>query len=158
MKASQAEITKILLALKDVPGRIEAVTSKASAATLHAQPEKGAWSVHDILAHLLACADVWGGSIEEMLEHDMPTLPYVHPRERLKQTDYSEIDFQMGLKAFALQRKKLLQTLTKLPFKDWSRGAMIGDRVHTVFTQARRIAKHDSEHCEQIEGLLNRSG
>jgi hypothetical protein len=158
MKASEAEIAKILLSLKDVPDRIEAATSKVSLFRLHAQPEKRSWSVNDILAHLRACSDVWGDSMQAMLEYDMPTLPYVHPNERLKQTNYSEIDFRQSLGAFTSQRRKLLRTLTKLPFKDWSRGAMIGDRVHTVFTQARRIAKHDSEHCEQMEALLKRSG
>jgi hypothetical protein len=158
MKASETEVTKILLGLEDAPIRIETTTSKISSAKLHLRSEKGSWSTNDILAHLRACADVWGNSIEAMLEHDMPILPSVHPRERLKETNYSEIDFQQSLKAFTSQRRKLLQTLKKLPFKDWSRGAMIGGRVHTVFTQARRIAKHDSKHCEQIERLLKRSG
>ena len=39
---------------------------------------------------------------------------------------------------------------------DWSRGAMIKDRRHTVFSQARRMALHEVTHCEQIEGLVKR--
>jgi hypothetical protein len=33
---------------------------------------------------------------------------------------------------------------------------MIGGRIHTVFTQARRIAKHEAQHCGQIEELLKK--
>lgn len=31
---------------------------------------------------------------------------------------------------------------------------MIGERKHTVFSQARRMAKYENEHIEQIESLL----
>jgi hypothetical protein len=31
---------------------------------------------------------------------------------------------------------------------------MIFERRHTVFTQTRRMAKHETEHLEQMEGLL----
>ena len=49
-----------------------------------------------------------------------------------------------------------MKILMKLSFEDWSRGAMIEGRIHTVFTQTRRIAKHETQHCEQIEELLNK--
>ena len=41
-----------------------------------------------------------------------------------------------------------------LPAADSERGAVILGRRHTVFTQARRMAKHEAEHMEQIAGLL----
>ena len=83
-----------------------------------------------------------------------PVLPDVHPRQRIKGTDYPVLPFRESFQAFADQREKLLITLRKLSFDDWSRGAMIGGRKHTVFSQARRMAKHENVHCEQIEELL----
>ena len=56
--------------------------------------DKKAWSVNDILAHLRSCADVWGGSIEAMLAQDKPTLPYRHPRQWIKKTNYPNLLFR----------------------------------------------------------------
>jgi hypothetical protein len=36
---------------------------------------------------------------------------------------------------------------------EWSRGAMIRKRRHTIFSQARRMALHEVTHNEQIEAL-----
>jgi hypothetical protein len=73
----------------------------------------------------------------------------------VKQTDYAKLPFGESLQAFARQRKMLFQTLTVLRFEDWSRGALIGERRHTVVTQARWVAKHEAEHCLQVDELLN---
>jgi len=41
-----------------------------------------------------------------------------------------------------------------LPFEAWERSAIIFERKHTIFTQTRRMAKHEMAHLEQIENLL----
>jgi hypothetical protein len=112
----------------------------------------------EILAHLRACADVWGSTIESMLSNEAPSLPDIHPRMYIKQTPYPSLDFRDSLKAFSRQRQKLLRTLKSLRFDDWSRGPLIGNRRHTVFSQARRMAKHEMEHAARIELLLSQLG
>jgi hypothetical protein len=97
---------------------------------------------------------VWGDSIEAMLAEDHPTVPYRHPRQWIKKTDYLELPFHESLKAFTAQRKKLLKAVKRLSLEDWSRAATIKRREHTVFTQVRRMAMHENVHCEQIESLL----
>jgi hypothetical protein len=156
MEVNKDEIIWILTTLKECPSRIESVTKKLAATRLGARPDRKSWSINDILAHIRSSSDVWGESIERMLTEEMPTLPDIHPRKWMKQTDYPQLDFHKSFKAYKDQRKDLLKILMKLSFDDWSRGAMIGGRIHTVFTQARRIAKHDSDHCDQIEGLLRK--
>jgi hypothetical protein len=156
MEANKDEIIWILDTLKETQKRIDTVSKGIPTAKLHAHADKKTWSVNDILAHIRSSSDVWGNSIEAMLTQEMPKLPDIHPRKWMKQTNYPQLDFHVSFKAYTEQRKKLLKTLTKLSFEDWSRGAIIGGRIHTVFTQARRIAKHDSDHCDQIEGLLGK--
>ena len=83
-----------------------------------------------------------------------PALPEVHPRQWIRGTNYPKLAFNDSFQTFTNQRETLLITLRKLSFDEWSRGAMIGGRKHTVCSQARRMAKHENEHCEQIEELL----
>ncbi|HSK65499.1 MAG TPA: DinB family protein, partial [Anaerolineales bacterium] len=115
------------------------------------------WSVRDILAHLRACSDVWGNSIEAMLADENPVLQDVHPRHWLKQTNYLDLRFRESLQALASQRAKMLSVLRQLSFEEWGRPAMIGGRKHTVFSQVRRMAKHEAEHITQIAGMLQTS-
>lgn len=156
VKANEREIAEIVAALKENPLRLRKATSRVTNADLQVRASKTSWSANDILAHLRACADVWGETIERMLTDEMPKVPDIHPRKWITQTDYLELEFHSSFSVYASQREKLLKILMKLPFEDWSRGAMIGGRIHTVFTQARRIAKHEAQHCEQIEELLKK--
>ena len=154
MKTSPPEIETYLKLLEATPRRLTKITKSVAEIHLQQRTEKEIWSVNDILAHLRSCADVWGDSIEAMLAEDYPTVPYRHPRQWIKKTNYPELSFHESLQAFMAQRKKLLKVLKRLSFEDWSRAATIKGNEHTVFTQIRRMAMHENVHCEQIESLL----
>lgn len=154
MKATLPEIEKYLYLLEETPQRLLKSTQSVDETRLQQRSAKEQWSVNDILAHLRACADVWGDSIDAMLTEEHPTVPYRHPRQWIKKTDYPELPFHESLKAFTAQRKKLLKAVKRLSLEDWSREATIQGREHTVFTQVRRMAMHENVHCEQIESLL----
>ena len=154
MKATRPEIEKYLDLLTQTSRLIANATDGVEAARLQARTQKQPWSINDILAHLRSCADVWGESIEAMLAEEKPTIPYRHPRQWIKQTEYLQLPFRKSFKAFVAQRRKLLKVLRGLAFEDWSRPGIIQGREHTVFTQVRRMALHEQVHCEQIESLL----
>jgi hypothetical protein len=154
MKATQEEIEIYLRILEQTPRRIASVSTKIENAILQRRTAKEPWSANDILAHLRSCADVWGKTIYEMLAKDNPTLPYAHPRQWVKKTDYPKLDFHESLKAFTSQRRELLKVLKKLDFEDWSRSSIIKGREHTIFTQTRRMATHEDVHCDQIKAML----
>lgn len=154
MKATRREIDVIVARLEATPRRISARTSGLGEAQLRFSPDKQTWSIAHIFAHLRSCADVWGLSIERMPAEDHPTLPYHHPHQWLKKTDYPKLEFLGSFQAYAEQRIQLLRVLENLSLDDRSRAAIIKNREHTVFTEARRMAKHEAEHCEQIEQLL----
>src|SRR5262245_44906223 len=121
--ASTAEIRGLLLALVDTPKQIVALTHGCRNAELHTKPTAGAWSAHEILTHLRACADVWGASIQRMITEDSPTIRYVSPRSWTKKVDYPEASFQDSLDAFSRQRGQLVRLLSTLDISDWSRMA-----------------------------------
>ena len=107
-----------------------------------------------MVAHLRACADVWMFSIYAMLAEDEPALPDLDERKWAKVTAYTELEFYDLLQVYALQRAELINVLRDLPTESWARSATIAGRKHTVFSQVRRMALHEVEHCEQIEQSL----
>ena len=154
MKATLTEIEKYLNLHEETPRRLLKSTKSIGEARLRQRTAKESWSVNDILAHLRACTDVWGDSIERMLAEENPIVPYRHPRQWIKKTDYPKLPFHESLQIFTAQRKKLLRVLKRLSFEDWSRVATIKGQTHTVFTQVRRMALHEQVHCEQVDELL----
>ena len=158
MIATPADIETFLETLTLTPQRLASASAGLESARLHFKPDKKAWSANDILAHLRACADVWGKSIAAMLEQDHPTIRYVSPRTWIRKTDYPSLEFRASLLAFTAQRDDLLKRLQPLALEDWSRAASFTDntpgRQDTVFSYARRMALHERGHCEQIEALL----
>lgn len=155
MNVTQTEIEEMLRLLSDTPRRLTAAAETLGDDRLHLKPDNKSWSVADILAHLHACADVWGETIAAMLQGDEPALKHVSPRTYLKKTDYLERPFHDLFRSFVDQRRELLRALYDLEFADWSRGAMIKDRRHTVFSQVRRMALHEVTHSEQVEALAD---
>lgn len=158
MDIAPEEIETVLKSLADTPHWIASASKGLPAAQLHFNLDQETWSANDILAHLRACADVWGRGILAMLGQDHPRLRYVSPRTWIRKTDYLQQEFGASLLAFTQQRYQLLKVLQVLTYQDWLRGATFTGttrgREQTVYSYARRIAQHEHEHCEQIEAIL----
>ncbi len=158
MKVDPSETGKVLKLLTVTPHRIESLTKSFDKSRLHFISDEEPWSVNDILAHLRACADLWGKSIAAMIMQDHPTLRYISPRTWIRKKDYPQQEFTISLTAFARQRGELLKLLNSLSAEDWLRGgtftATTKGREQTVLSYAQRMARHEDEHCIQIAELL----
>jgi len=154
MKATPSEIEKYLRIISETPQQIEQAAKGLEEARLQFKANAKSWSVNDILAHLRSCADLWTHSIYAMLAENEPMFSDINERKWAKVTRYAELPFKESFQAFSLQRENLLRVLKALPFESWERSAIIFERKHTVFSQVRRLAKHEAEHCEQIASLL----
>lgn len=157
---AKAEIEATLQALADTPEQIAQIARGCSARQLQQKPSPDAWSARDIVAHLRACAEVWGRSISRMIAEDRPTIRYVSPRGWIKKTDYLEKDFADSLRQFSEARSELLDALGMLEARAWSRGATFTGttlgREATVLSYAKRIAEHESVHLAQLRRTLGR--
>jgi hypothetical protein len=51
----------ILMILKQTSPRLAKLTAGLAPAQLHTAPSVGEWSANEVLAHLRACNEVWGG-------------------------------------------------------------------------------------------------
>lgn len=158
-------IEQVLTILAGTPPRLAALTDGLAETQLHTPPSQGEWSANEVLAHLRACADVWGKGIAAILAEDVdgyiqrPTIRAVSPRTWIKKTDYPQLEFQPSLRAFTTQRADPLAVLEPLPPEGWSRTAtilMVG-RVFegTVLYYGDRLARHECEHLRQIEHIVN---
>ena len=152
-------IEQVLAMLAATPPRIAALTAGLAPAQLHTAPDRDEWSANDVLAHLRACADVWGSCIATMLAEDRPTLRAVNPRTWIRQTDYLEQGFGPSLHAFTTQRNELLAVLEPLAPESWSRAAIVtgAGKVleRTVLFYAQWLATHERPHVKQIERIVN---
>jgi hypothetical protein len=156
--ADLTEIASFLQVLQDTPRRLFACEQRLEPARLNDKASHEDWSANDILAHLRACVDVWGNCLQAMLEQEGPTIRYISPRTYIRTTDYPKQEFMISLEVFTQQREALLVSLNSLGTRDWERWATFDDghklRKQTVFDTVRRLAKHEGEHCEQVERLF----
>ncbi|MGH2501351.1 MAG: DinB family protein [Ktedonobacterales bacterium] len=150
---------RVLTQLAETSPRIAALTAGLTPAQSRTAPNHDEWSVNDVLAHLRACADVWGACIVAMLAEDMPTLRAVNPLTWIKKTNYLELPFQPSLRSFATQRARLLEALEPLPREGWSRAARVtgaGKALdRTVLFYAQWLAGHERQHVRQVEHIAN---
>jgi hypothetical protein len=148
-----------LTLLAEAPPRIATLTAGLTPAQLRATPNPGEWSANEVLAHLRACADMWGNCMRLIIAEDRPTLRAVNPRTWIKKTDYLEQEFQPSLHSFAKQRTDLLKVLEPLAPEDWSRMATVtgAGKVleRTVLFYADWLAGHERPHIKQIKRIVD---
>ena len=152
-------IEQLLTMLAAAPPRISALTAGLAPAQLRTAPGPDEWSANDVLAHLRACADMWGECIATIIAEDKPTIRAINPRTWIKKTDYLKLEFQPSLRSFNRQRAKLLKVLEQLKPNDWSRTATVTGAgkplERTVLYYADSLARHERPHLKQIERIVN---
>ena len=158
MPSRSLTIEQVLSLLAETPPRLEALIAGLAPAQLQTAPSDDEWSANDVLAHLRACADVWGGCIAAIIAEERPTLRAVNPRTWITLTDYLDLAFRPSLRAYATQRARLLTLLEALPPEGWSRAATVtgaGKTLErTVLSYARWLAEHERPHVKQIARLV----
>ncbi|MBC8161728.1 MAG: DinB family protein [Roseiflexaceae bacterium] len=157
MAASVLTTAEMLAMLAATPSRIAALTAEMVPVQLQAAPAPDKWSANEVLAHLRACADMWGDCIAAIITHDHPTLRAVNPRSWIKSTDYRDQAFQSSLDAFTTQRAELLAVLEPLAPEGWVRSATVTvagkPRERSVRFYAQWLAIHERSHLKQIDRM-----
>jgi hypothetical protein len=151
-------IEQIVAMLSEAPGRIAAAAQGLSSQQLRAPESEGEWSVCEVLAHLRACGDMWGGNALTILREDHQTIRGLNPRAWLRRTNYLDLEFEPLFRAYAAQRAALLATLQPLSPAEWQRKAtlidMVGKRLErSVHNYGDSLARHERVHLAQIERI-----
>lgn len=153
---------QILAMLTESPPQMARILEGLTTEELHTSPSPGEWSARDVLAHLRACADVWGDCILTIISQDSPTIRAVNPRTWIEETDYREQAFESSFEAFRLQRTGLLDVLRPLSPNDWSRSATVigagAPLQRSVQYYANWTAVHESSHLKQMKKIAQALG
>lgn len=135
--------------LAAAPDRIAAAVDGVDDDLLHAPPAPEEWSANEVLAHLRACSDVWGGVIRRMLDEDEPTIRAMNPRS----VTISDA-FGPSHGVFTGQRYALVEVLRSLHEEQWDRGATItgagAPMRKTVRDYVDRLHRHERTHLKQL--------
>lgn len=158
VKITPEAIEEQLARLEATPRRLAACTAGVDEARLQAAPAPKAWSAVEHLAHLRGCDDVWSQTVYAMLLEEAPTLPLLDPRGWARVARYARLDWASSFRAFELKRAEYLRVLRGLKAEAWERSARIGNHTQTVFSQVRRTALHEAEHCRQVEATTSPPG
>jgi uncharacterized damage-inducible protein DinB len=154
MSLSAGDIEETVSRLRAMPDLVERAAKGLTDEQLRRPPGEKEWSVHELLAHLRGASDVQGGWIAKMLAEDTPTIRYVSARSGMKKTGYESQTFEASLATFVRSRAELVEALSSLDSKAWSRtGSFTGTTpgwAPTVYDLARGIATHEHSHAEQI--------
>jgi hypothetical protein len=153
MRFSPREINTHLATLQETPLLIGSGSEALAESHLRTSLEPGDWTLFEHLVHLSACAEIWGDDIAQMLALDGPSFTKPHPNTVMRSPRLLERSFAELARAFAVLRDRLLEMLRPLGPEQWERGATINGRYHTVYTQTRRMALHETAHTVQIREI-----
>ncbi len=156
--STPVDAREVLSTLSGMPGEFARIARGRTDASCRWKPQPDVWCAQEVLAHLCACADVWGRSIDRMIAGDHPTIRYVSPRGWIRKTDYPGQEFSVLLAGFTLARAAVVDRLAALGPKGWGRGATFTGttlgRNATVLGYATRIAEHEMHHLPQLRRAL----
>jgi len=138
---------------------IAVLTAGLTPAQVKTSPNHDEWSANDLLAHLRACADVWGGCFLMMIAEDILTIRAVNPTTWIMKTDDPELEFRPSFRSFVTQRAELPAILEPLPHEDWLRAATVTGAgavlERTVLFYAQWLACHERQHVKQVEHIVS---
>jgi len=154
-KPTKVNIDKVLSLLAETPGKLAGLSEGLAADQVERPLAPGEWSQKQVLAHLIACAEVRSNRIYFALLLKEPLVPDVHPqRQWEKLLRYGDRPYADLLSDFRLRREVLLSVLRPLSEAEWGREVRGDKRAHSVFNLARNIALHEYGHCSDMQDIL----
>jgi len=130
--------------------------------TCHLRPAPEAWSVLDVVEHLVDVERRYRVRLQRVVEEDHPTLPFIlpGPLRPMPQTSPTQAAraLETQLAAFEVARGQTIDYLTALPPGDWQRKAILEDGTPTTFrTLLQHLSAHDTQHLGQILDLRKKA-
>ena len=144
-----------LVKLRETPGVLAGLLSRASDSQLMRPPCPGKWSIGEILAHLAEDEIATAWRYRQMLEHDGIDLPGFDQDLWARRGSYALRSPRESLDLFRLLRSSNLQFLESLAPEEWERSGIHAERGRiTIRDLAVHMTGHDANHVEQIRSQI----
>jgi uncharacterized damage-inducible protein DinB len=119
------------------------------------KPDQIAFSVNEIIYHLLEVEHLWQRRIHQLLHEKNPHFQQINPDELAKMNRYNEQDFQEGIALWEDARKDTVDLISAMSNEELSRKgthSRYGEMdIHRIVDT---IADHDQQHLRQMERTL----
>lgn len=136
------------------PSRLKHFVGGLNERQLRTPPEKGKWSIAQIVAHLCDSELVMGFRYRMAIAQRGAALQAFDEKRWAKSLRYESADSHKKLELFTNMRRDNITLLRSLTPKEWGYFGMHEERgKETVERMVQMEAGHDINHLKQIEGI-----
>lgn len=143
-----------------MPAKLKEIVAAVPQTEWRSKPASGGFSLIEHVCHLRDIdGDGYRVRLERMLTESRPTLPDLDGDALARERAYQSADMAAALASFTTTRLAIVARLAKLsPDERRRTGLMAGKTEITVEGLVEMVAAHDSEHLDQLSGLMARIG
>lgn len=133
------------------PASLQRLTADLSPEQARRRPAPGAWSIGEILGHLVDKTEVWGERFRRIAAEDEPRLPAFDQDAYVRDRGYQAQDAAALRERLAAMLHAVVAELRALPEAAWQRAGVHGERGRLTLGEACRIyAISLPEHVDQV--------
>lgn len=126
---------------------------------LHARPGPGAWSIQEVIIHLVDSDEIAIDRMKRILTEDNPQLLYADETAYVDRLFPHEQDLEDALTVFEVGRRQFARVLRKLPDEAFQRqGTHNRKGPVTVGYMVGSYIKHIDDHLVYIKGKREKLG
>lgn len=139
--------------LEATPERLRAVRTRLGAGAMARSYRPGAWTAHELFAHLADSELLMGTRMRQVLANDDHVVEPMDQDAWARR--YAELDPDLALTTFRVLRDWNLALLGQLGPEDERRGYRHPEEPgrHLFGDMVRHVAAHDLNHLEQLERI-----
>jgi len=154
------EFKKLLDTAEKSPEQVARAVMGLPAKVLQFKPAANKWSVQEILAHLADAELVYGYRLRQAIADKEPTFAPIDQDAWAAKLGYMEPTTPELIALYSLLRRANLRVLRRLKPADLERGGFHPERNRkdTLAELVEMMAKHGTNHLEQIERLKQMAG
>jgi hypothetical protein len=136
------------------PSHIMAALEGLDEVHIHFVPEKGEWSIHEIIIHLADSEVVGYWRLRQTLAEEGSTLPVFDESRWAHELSYRTQERSLALALFTDLRASSAALLRSLPAQAWERTVTHPERGQiSVYDILQAYTGHGESHLQQIEHL-----
>jgi uncharacterized damage-inducible protein DinB len=119
------------------------------------KPSDIAFSINEIIYHLLEVEELWQRRIHQLLHEDHPHFQQINPDELAKTNRYNEQNYDEGIAQWQASREDTISLISEMTDEE-----LLRKGVHSrygemdTFRIVDIMADHDLQHLRQMERTL----